>query len=61
MMGDADRNEIVDLSDYGDWVDCMTGPVDAGLSPCCRIADFDDDEDIDLFDVAEFANAQTEP
>lgn len=61
LMGDADRNEVVDLSDYADWIDCMTGPVDAGLTPCCRIADFDDDEDIDLFDVAEFANAQTEP
>ncbi|MCH9033995.1 MAG: hypothetical protein IID42_05765 [Planctomycetes bacterium] len=61
VLGDADRNEIVDLSDYSDWFDCITGPVDAGLTPCCRIADFDDDEDIDLFDVAEFANAQTEP
>ncbi|MCH7994359.1 MAG: right-handed parallel beta-helix repeat-containing protein [Planctomycetes bacterium] len=61
LMGDADRNEVVDLSDYSDWFECITGPVDAGLTPCCRIADFDDDEDIDLFDVAEFANAQTEP
>jgi len=61
FMGDYDRDEIVDLSDYGAWVDCVTGPLADDLTDCCRIADFDDDEDIDLFDLAEFANALTVP
>lgn len=60
-MGDYDRDGAVGLVDYAELVACVTGPRSAELSPCCRIFDFELDDDIDLFDFAEFAVSLTSP
>jgi parallel beta-helix repeat protein/predicted outer membrane repeat protein len=54
IMGDFDRSGGVDLVDFTNWVDCMTGPGPAVVSPCCRIFDFEPDGDLDLKDFAAF-------
>ena len=66
VMGDMDRNGEVTLDDYAEWFPqppdvCFTGPDAADLLPCCRIFDFDFDQDVDLFDYAEFAVALDRP
>ncbi|MBU0718357.1 MAG: right-handed parallel beta-helix repeat-containing protein [Planctomycetes bacterium] len=55
VMGDYDRTGDVTLDDYAELVDCLTGPGPDEVSPCCRIFDYQPDEDVDLADFAEFA------
>ena len=55
-MGDFDRNGTVNLADFADWRDCMTGPGGnpENTLPCCRIFDFESDGDVDLTDYGAF-------
>lgn len=53
-IGDFDCDRNVDLTDYENWTDCMTGP-DLGMYPVdCEPFDFDFDCDVDLSDFARF-------
>ena len=61
IMGDFDRNGLVDLDDFFEWDNCFTGPGPEYVSPCCRIFDFEADSDVDLLDFAEFAAALDQP
>lgn len=61
VMGDFNRNQRDDLSDFAEWEPCMSGPVDATVSPCCRIFDFELDGDVDLADYAAFESAFSIP
>ena len=54
VMGDFDRNTAVDLADFANWTACMTVPGPTDVSPCCRIFDFEHDNDVDLEDFAAF-------
>ncbi len=52
-IGDYECDRDVDLDDYANWPDCMTGP-DAGPYPeGCAAFDFNFDADVDLLDFAE--------
>ena len=61
IMGDFDRSGLIDLDDFVEWEKCFTGPGPEYVSPCCRIFDFEADEDVDLLDFAEFAAALDQP
>ena len=50
----------VDLTDYGCFAGCLTGPG-GGLLANCEAFDFDNDTDVDLGDFAEFQQAFTVP
>jgi hypothetical protein len=50
--GDFDGDGDVDLSDYGPWADCITGPGGGPIEPPCEPADVDDDGDVDLHDYS---------
>ncbi|GFO81513.1 MAG: hypothetical protein A49_11400 [Methyloceanibacter sp.] len=54
--GDLDGNHEVSLSDVSDFVGCLTGPNDPSNDPLCMAGFFDDDNDVDLRDVAAFQN-----
>ncbi|UCE60702.1 MAG: right-handed parallel beta-helix repeat-containing protein, partial [Phycisphaerales bacterium] len=54
VMGDFDRNLDVDLADFVGLQNCFTGDSPAGISPCCRVFDFEPDEDVDLTDYGAF-------
>ncbi len=50
-VGDLDCNGIVDINDFENYLDCVTGPgVPTGVE--CRDADLDGDGDADIADVA---------
>ncbi|MHC4698888.1 MAG: hypothetical protein ACYTFA_19335, partial [Planctomycetota bacterium] len=51
--GDADGNCTVDLADWAGWPACMTGP-DQPYDSACEVFNFDDSDDIDLKDLAQF-------
>lgn len=51
--GDGDGDGRVDLADYFGFMECFMGFLPDGAESC-RAFDFDDDLDVDLFDVAEF-------
>ena len=51
--GDCNADGGVNLFDYGDWVQCITGP-EGRLPDGCVCFDLDNDRDVDLFDLAEF-------
>ncbi|UCE58725.1 MAG: hypothetical protein JSU63_14930 [Phycisphaerales bacterium] len=58
IQGDIDNNRIVDLHDYRILIDCMAGP-DAPPEPasttpqnCLEAFNLDDDEDVDVSDIA---------
>ena len=61
VMGDFDRSGLIDLDDFAEWEACFTGPGPEYVSPCCRIFDFEADDDVDLLDFAEFAAALDQP
>jgi endonuclease/exonuclease/phosphatase family metal-dependent hydrolase len=48
-VGDQNGDGDVDLGDFEDFTDCLTGPQ-GGVPGGCDWADFDDDEDVDLDD-----------
>ncbi len=59
--GDYDGDEDVDGHDYYFFHECLTnvrpginGGPENNAGPGCRFADFDDDSDVDLQDVAVF-------
>lgn len=54
VMGDFNRDRYVDLLDYAELPDCITGPSAAAPSPCCRIFDWNFDAHVDLRDFAAF-------
>jgi len=51
--GDTDGDGDVDLDDYPGFEACITGPVDT-YECGCSVADFNNDNHIDLYDFAEF-------
>ena len=57
VMGDDDHNQLVNLADFAGLQNCLTGSGAADLSPCCRIFDFESDDDVDLDDYAAFEAA----
>jgi hypothetical protein len=61
VVGDFDGNQRDDLRDFAEWQSCMSGPVAATVSPCCRIFDFEHDGDVDLADYAAFESAFSIP
>ena len=56
ITGDVDGNHEVSLSDWGAFVECVTGVGIPSLDPLCNAALFDNDDDVDLLDVAGFQN-----
>jgi len=61
VMGDYDRNQLVNLADFAGLQNCLSGSGAASLSPCCRIFDFEPDDDVDLDDYAAFEAALSSP
>jgi len=54
QFGDAENDGDIDLDDYAIFSGCMIGPeVTAPTSPC-RVMDFDQDDDVDLRDFAQW-------
>ncbi len=60
LPGDCDSDGIVTLTDYGLFVNCITGPG-GEFSPGCSCADANGDRDVDLGDFAAFQVAFTGP
>jgi hypothetical protein len=58
--GDCDDDGDVDLTDFGAFQLCFTGPG-GGIAPGCECADFDGDGDVDLTDFGGFQLAFTGP
>lgn len=56
--GDFDGDGDLDLTDFGTFNACESGP-DGGTGYGCETGDFDGDGDVDFFDFAEFAVAFT--
>ncbi len=59
IPGDADSDGIIDVNDWIVLSSCMTGPAGGPLPLVCRSFDQDDDQDIDLHDLAPFARSFT--
>jgi hypothetical protein len=60
VRADFNLDGAVDLSDYGEFLDCYRG-VNAPISDACAIVDLDEDEDVDLADYTGFLDAYTGP
>ncbi|MEK6677465.1 MAG: hypothetical protein AABZ47_17660 [Planctomycetota bacterium] len=58
--GDCNIDGGVNLFDYGDFQECLTGPGASTPTPACGCYDLDRDQDVDLADVAEFQKVFTE-
>ncbi len=58
-IGDFNCDQAVDLTDFGNWPACMTGPEGGPIDPSCIPFDFDDDGLVDLGDFAGFMNVYT--
>ena len=54
IPGDCNDDGGVNILDYVDLETCLTGPGASPLTTTCACLDFDDDNDVDLFDFAEF-------
>ncbi len=52
--GDSNGDGGVDLFDYAELNTCTSGPGGEPVDPSCACFDFDEDQDIDLKDVAAF-------
>jgi 6-phosphogluconolactonase (cycloisomerase 2 family) len=59
--GDFDGDGDVDLSDFGQFQLCFTGPGGSFDDPDCAAFDFDDDGDVDLADFGQFQLVFTGP
>jgi hypothetical protein len=59
VMGDFDRNGEINLADFAPLQNCFTADGPADVSPCCRIFDFEPDDDLDLSDYGSFYLALT--
>jgi hypothetical protein len=59
--GDFDLDGDVDLSDYGQFLDCYNGPGKPPAQPDCGSADFDMDGDVDLSDYGQFLDCYNGP
>jgi alpha-amylase len=55
LPGDWDGDGDIDLTDYAQFVQCLTGPDAGVLAPGCNTFDLDADLDVDLHDAAGFA------
>ncbi len=55
-LGDGDYDGDVDLDDLIVLHDCRTTPESSVPQPTCRVMDFDDDGDADLYDQANWQN-----
>jgi len=53
--GDSDSDGVVDLDDFADHGQCLTGPGAGQLPAGCEVFDFDNDCDVDLADFGNFA------
>lgn len=53
-LGDYQCDGDVDLFDFANWADCLTGPEKGPFAERCEPFDFDADLDIDLDDYGEF-------
>ncbi len=54
VVGDFDRNNNLDDTDFRGWPACMSRPARPTEDLCCRIFDVDSDGDVDLRDHAAF-------
>lgn len=54
LPGDIDGNGIVNLADFSAWGGCVTGPGGTTADPLCGLFGADEDEDVDLGDLAAF-------
>ncbi|UCF34947.1 MAG: S8 family serine peptidase [Phycisphaerales bacterium] len=52
--GDADDNGVIDLDDYAILHSCLNGPAVPSGGGVCDVFDFNDDNHVDLMDVAAF-------
>ncbi len=57
VMGDYDRNQIVNLADFAGMQTCLSDGGVESVPTCCRIFDFEPDDDVDLYDFAAFEAA----
>ena len=53
-IGDDECDRDVDLLDFANWADCMTGPENGPFAEGCEAFDFDGDLDVDLEDFGGF-------
>lgn len=51
LPGDADADGDVDLFDFAEYTDCVTGPGGVAIASC-TLFDFDSDSDVDFEDLA---------
>jgi hypothetical protein len=58
-FGDFDRDDDVDMEDFGVFQACISGPSIPQLDPTCILADSDGDEDIDQDDFGVFQLCMT--
>ncbi|UCC31343.1 MAG: hypothetical protein JSU86_03520 [Phycisphaerales bacterium] len=56
---DCNSNGWVDLVDYDEFEECLSGPDGGLVLPECNCFDLDGDNDIDLLDVHKFQGAFT--
>ncbi len=59
IPGDCDGDWDVDLTDFGQFPACFTGPQGGLADPDCNVFDFEPDGDVDLADFAAFQEAFT--
>jgi len=57
MFGDVNLDGSVDLTDWPQMVDCLSGPGIPVSGQPCRVCILDCDDDVDLLDVAVFQRA----
>lgn len=59
LRGDYDYNQLVNLADFAGLQNCLTGSGASSVAPCCRVFDFEPDEDVDLDDYKAFEAAMS--
>ncbi len=56
VPGDDDGDGDVDLPDYANVADCLSGPGGGPVAPACRFLDLDQNSDVDLADAGAWFN-----